>query len=314
MSYRFDRKHIDFKKVNATFWEIIALAAKYVLFSAALAALYYVVFALFVSTDKERQLKRENKMYQKVYSDMKMREDLVSDVIDGLQLKDRQIYQDIFYAEAPDIDPIGETDFLAVNDTIPDKDIIEYSSLKSDALLERASKIEEILSGVVEYYSQKPDSLPPLELPLEDVSYAQVGASVGTKINPFYKIQTDHSGLDMIVQQGAGVFAAAGGTVTQVVRSRKGLGNYVEISHKNGYVTRYCHLGDIFVSKGQSVRVGRKIGEVGVSGGSFVPHLHYEVLKDGVTVDPVHYFFASVTPYEYANMLYMSVNTGQSMD
>ena len=63
-----------------------------------------------------------------------------------------------------------------------------------------------------------------------------------------------------------------------------------------------------------TVAAGRKIAAVGLSGNSLVPHLHFEVLKDGACLDPVHYLFASVSPSDYANMLYMSVNTGQSMD
>jgi murein DD-endopeptidase MepM/ murein hydrolase activator NlpD len=53
---------------------------------------------------------------------------------------------------------------------------------------------------------------------------------------------------------------------------------------------------------------------VGVSGNSFAPHLHYEVLRDTVVLDPVNHFFASVSPEDYLNMLVMSVSTGQSMD
>ena len=62
------------------------------------------------------------------------------------------------------------------------------------------------------------------------------------------------------------------------------------------------------------VKKGKRIGYVGVSGNSFAPHLHYEVYRDTVVLDPVHYFFASVTPDEYVNMLIMSASTGQSMD
>ena len=56
------------------------------------------------------------------------------------------------------------------------------------------------------------------------------------------------------------------------------------------------------------------IGYVGVSGNSFAPHLHYEVYRDTLLLDPVHHFYASVTPDEYVNMLIMSASTGQSMD
>jgi murein DD-endopeptidase MepM/ murein hydrolase activator NlpD len=62
------------------------------------------------------------------------------------------------------------------------------------------------------------------------------------------------------------------------------------------------------------VKKGARIGDVGVSGNSFAPHLHYEVLKDSLVLDPVSHFFASVGPEEYVNMLIMSSMTGQSMD
>ena len=51
-----------------------------------------------------------------------------------------------------------------------------------------------------------------------------------------------------------------------------------------------------------------------VSGNSFAPHLHYEVLKDTLVLDPVNHFFASITPEEYLDMMIMAVSTGQSMD
>lgn len=310
----FDGKKVNFREVERTFRGIVSLVVKYFFLSLVLASIYYAIFALFISTDPEKRLHQENKMYGKVYPEMREREKLVADVIDGLQLKDNDIYKKIFYSDAPGIDPVTETDLLAVSDTIPDRDIVRYTYLKSDALLQVADKVEADLSGIVARYAAARDSLPPLTLPLDDVSYVQVGASTGERINPFFKVPMTHDGVDIIAPQGSPVLAVAAGRVTGVERSRKGRGNVVEITHQGGYVTRYCHLGDISVSKGQMVRKGAKIGEIGLSGSSFAPHLHYEVMKDSTHVDPVQHFFASVTPYEYANMVYMSVNTGQSMD
>ena len=150
--------------------------------------------------------------------------------------------------------------------------------------------------------------------PLKNYSFAQTGASTGSRINPFYKVSMQHNGLDMIAPSGEPVYAAADGTVSNVIRSRKGLGNVVEIDHGNGYMTRYGHLADVEVRKGRKLTKGTRIGYVGVSGNSFAPHLHYEVIKDTLVMDPVNYMFASVTPEEYVNMLVMSVTTGQSMD
>ena len=146
------------------------------------------------------------------------------------------------------------------------------------------------------------------------MSYAQVGAALGEKINPFYKVPIEHNGLDIIAVQGEPVYATASGYVSDVIQSRKGQGNVVEITHQGGYVTRYAHLSDIQVRKGVQIRKGACVGYVGISGNSFAPHLHYEIIKDGEYLDPVNYLFASVSPDEYLNMMYMSVNTGQSMD
>ena len=118
----------------------------------------------------------------------------------------------------------------------------------------------------------------------------------------------------MISQQGEPVYAVADGVVRYVDHSSKGLGNVVAIDHGNGYVTRYAHLENTRVNRGQKVLRGKQIGQVGMSGNSFAPHLHYEVMKDSVRFDPLNFMFASVTPEDYIGMLVMSSNTGQSMD
>ena len=109
------------------------------------------------------------------------------------------------------------------------------------------------------------------------------------------------------------ISAAADGTVS-VAEYTNNHGDYVAIDHGNGYVTRYAHLADIEARKGRKIKRGARIGYVGVSGNSFAPHLHYEVVRDTVVLDPMNHLFASVTPEEYVNMLVMSVTTGQSMD
>ena len=88
----------------------------------------------------------------------------------------------------------------------------------------------------------------------------------------------------------------------------------VVVKHNGGYVTKYAHLSDIDVKKGRKLKKGDRIGYVGVSGNSFAPHLHYEVLRDTLVMDPVNHFFATLDPEEYVNVLIMAVTTGQSLD
>ena len=200
-------------------------------------------------------------------------------------------------------------------DSVDDKDIVEYVGKKLDLLSRATGRIEDNFAAVMSALEgDGHGNLPPLTCPLESFTYARTGASVGQKINPFYKVPASHGGLALISQQGEPVYAAADGVVKYVEHSSKGLGNVVAISHSGGYVTSYAHLENTRVSKGQKVLKGKQIGQVGMSGNSFAPHLHYEVSKDSLRMDPLNYMFASVTPEDYTGMLFMAYNTGQSMD
>jgi len=88
----------------------------------------------------------------------------------------------------------------------------------------------------------------------------------------------------------------------------------VVIRHGFGYETLYAHMSSTDVRVGDKVRRGQVIGRVGSSGTSTSSHLHYEVHKDGVKVNPAHYFFNDLTPEEYEAMLEASEDETQSLD
>ena len=295
-------------------WAILGKAAKYFLVTASLAVVYYVVFSFVISTDSERALKRENQMYRQMYKDMADREVLLGEVLEGLKAKDDEIYHRLFNSDAPDLGSIYSGGLLSDVDSIPDGLIVGYSSAKLDTLDRITAKVEANFRVILKVLSDSSSSLPPMTNPLDGFSYARTGASVGDRINPFYKVKAFHGGLDLISQQGEAVKAAADGVVKEVVHSTMGLGNVVSIEHADGYLTRYAHLENTRVVKGQKVTRGQVVGQVGMSGNSFAPHLHYEVMKDTLRMDPLNYLFASVSPDDYMGMLFMSVNTGQSMD
>ena len=312
--YEFDKKHFKFRKSRISVWTILRKAFLWFIASLSMAVLYYVIFAIFFSTDEERRLRNENRMYAREYPLLEEREAMLSEVVEGLAVRDDKIYEEIFHASAPDVDPLNSIDFLSGYDSFQDEDIVLHSASKLDVVCGSADRVEANFRRIAEVLSSDGFEFPPMTNPLENYSFAQTGASVGSRINPFYKVPMQHDGLDMIAPSGEPVHAVADGTVINVIRSRKGLGNVVEIDHGNGYITRYAHLADVEVRKGRTLKKGTRIGYVGVSGNSFAPHLHYEVIKDTVVMDPVNYMFASVTPEEYVNMLVMSVTTGQSMD
>ncbi|MBN1298447.1 MAG: peptidoglycan DD-metalloendopeptidase family protein [Actinobacteria bacterium] len=97
-----------------------------------------------------------------------------------------------------------------------------------------------------------------------------------------------HGGIDIANNVGTEVNAAASGVVIFAARNR-GFGNEVIIHHGFGYMTVYAHLNKILVEVGQEVNKGDKIAEMGNTGYSTGPHLHYEVIKDNAQVDPMEY-------------------------
>lgn len=307
-------KDFRFKKEKASVWTVICRILMFFVATISLAIVYYILFALVFSTEEERALKQENRLYEQEYPEMARKEALLADVVEGLKVKDDRIYEEIFNTSAPNMDQFSSLEFLMALDSIPDTDIVSHSAGRLDKLEVSAGRVEENFKRVMEAISASDFVMPPMSNPLKDFTFAQTGASIGDKINPFYKVPMKHNGLDLIAPAGDPVYAVADGTVKEIIRSRKGLGNVVVIDHGNGYVTRYAHLADIETRKGRKVRRGARLGYVGVSGNSFAPHLHYEVLRDTLVLDPVNHFFASVTPEEYMNMLIMSVTTGQSMD
>ena len=302
------------KKKVSKVRKVLGSILRHMVGAVSFAIVLYVLFALFFSTDEERQLQRENHLYRDRYSKMVEKEKLIGDVVENLMEKDNDIYEGLFKTSAPSSDVASATNFITIADTLSESYYVSTAASTSGTLMLMAGNVDRNFREVFRILEEKRDSVPPLSLPLHGMSYVQTGASVGMKYNPVYKLQVQHDGLDLVAPQGASVYAVADGTVSQVVRSRKGLGNVVEIDHGNGYVTRYCLLGEVMAVKGRRVKCNQQIGTVGISPTLPAPHLHFEVRKNGVPQDPVNYFFASVTPEEYARMMYLSVSTEQSMD
>lgn len=111
----------------------------------------------------------------------------------------------------------------------------------------------------------------------------------GARRNPITGTAQNHDGIDFPAAAGSSIVASAAGTIKNVGTDPKGYGNYVEIEHDNGVVTRYAHASEISAKVGQKVNAGDPIGAVGSTGRSTGPHLHFEVLRDGKAVDPTSF-------------------------
>ncbi|MBB4837768.1 murein DD-endopeptidase MepM/ murein hydrolase activator NlpD [Sphingomonas kyeonggiensis] len=107
----------------------------------------------------------------------------------------------------------------------------------------------------------------------------------GMRRHPILGYTRMHKGVDIAAPWGSPVFAASDGVV-QIAGRSSGYGNFIKVSHGNGYGTGYGHLSRIYVRSGEHVRRGQRIGAVGNTGLSTGPHLHYELYRNGVAVNP----------------------------
>ncbi len=127
--------------------------------------------------------------------------------------------------------------------------------------------------------------LMPSEQPLSD---GAMGSRFGSRIDPFNGRSAMHEGIDFNAPIGTPILAAAGGVVV-FAEHHPGYGNQVDVDHGNELVTRYAHASKLLVKAGDIVKRGQKIAEVGSTGRSTGPHLHFEVRIAGVAQDPAGY-------------------------
>ena len=181
---------------------------------------------------------------------------------------------------------------MDINYLLPDDDIhlveiengINYVhrliNLELLSYRELAEKVKSDLDEILAY---------PAIFPVKNGS-DQLSSNFGYRRDPFSKKYKFHDGHDYSAQIGTDVHSTANGRVKNS-KYWGSFGNYIEIDHGNGYVTAYGHLSKRDVMKGDKVFRGQKIGEVGNTGRSTAPHLHYEVQYRNKAVDPTSFYF-----------------------
>jgi hypothetical protein len=130
--------------------------------------------------------------------------------------------------------------------------------------------------------------------PVRDEDLIRMASGWGYRIHPIYKVKKFHYGIDYAAPFGSSILSIANGKINKIVNhgvdyKGNGYGNYVEIMHVNGFTSRYAQMSVINVKVGDTVEQGAIIGEVGNSGASTAPHLHFELHKDGKAVNPALY-------------------------
>ncbi len=157
--------------------------------------------------------------------------------------------------------------------------------------------IEESFRDDIEFRDHMPSIWP------VSPSQVYISSSYGVRPDPYTRRRRMHKGIDLAGRIGAPIVATANGVVKTVVRGRY-VGLMVHVDHLNGYETVYAHLSKALVRKGEHVARGQIIAEMGNSGRSTAPHVHYGVLHNGRTIDPSDFFYADGRATDPRDVLY----------
>ena len=311
--YRFNRETLQYEEVRTPVSSrfLRALLAAGIGFGLFVLYSYLFVEVWGFEAPKTTILKRQNAGLHSQLELLSDRYEKKNYILKELQMRDNTVYRPIFGMDSLSTD-IREAGFGGV-DRYSYLELYDASgelaslSAKLDILSKKAyiqvKSLDEVsvLAKRSEEMAQCIPSIPPVTT---DKNKIRLVSRFGMRTDPFTKKPKFHHGIDLSSpKQGLPIYATGDGEVVRVAHDFMGYGNYIIVDHGFGYKTRYAHLRAALVSEGQKVKKGDHIAELGNTGRSKGPHLHYEVFYKNKTVNPLNYFNLEISPEEYAEMV-----------
>jgi murein DD-endopeptidase MepM/ murein hydrolase activator NlpD len=321
IKYYYDTETCKYERVRTRKSDIVLNALGLLSLTVMMAVGLLILYDNYFDSPKELILKNEVKEMEFYYDKLDKDVEVLSHILGNIENRDDNIYRVVLGAE-----PIEKSvRDVGIGGADRYEDIRKKNINHSDlviALHERVDKVRRKLyiesksqDEVVHLAEQKEKlyaSIPAIQ-PISNKQLIALSSGFGMRIHPIYKVKKMHPGIDFAAPIGTPVYATADGTVILADVKFSGYGKQLMIDHGFGYKTRYAHMHDFAVVKGQHVKRGDLIGYVGNTGLSTAPHLHYEVFINGQAVDPVHYFFNDLTPAEYEKILELASTENQSL-
>lgn len=317
--YRYNPTSEEYERVYPSRSERVWSVTKRLLEAVGITAAIFIVLYIWVDLPKEKLLIRENRQLRDELKALDDRLNSAITVMDHLAERDNNFYRVIMQ-----MDPLTPSQRYAGLSVIPstksfsgmnDRELVTSLTEKL-GLYERQVVAQSMsfdrLAEAVNQNADRISHIPSIQ-PISEKDMTQMASGYGYRIDPIYGTPKYHEGMDFASPVGTPVYATGDGVVTEAGQ-HGAYGNLVEIDHGYNYVTRFAHLSKIKVHAGQHVKRGDLIGNVGSTGKSTGPHLHYEVRLKGVAQNPVNYYFHDLTPEEYAQMVNDSENAGHVMD
>ncbi|MCK9611420.1 MAG: M23 family metallopeptidase [Bacteroidales bacterium] len=316
--YHFNPKTLTLEELKVSvkhkFIKFISILTSGMVISATIMLVLYS----FIDSPKEKVLKRENEKMKLQYTILNGRMDQISAILANLQSRDDNLYRTIFEAE-PISDNIRKAGYGGE---------MRYKELKgfenSDLMINITSRLD-MISRQIYIQSKSFDEIVQLAknkekmllcIPaIQPVSKTQstVVSGFGYRIHPVYKTARMHTGIDFAAKKGIPIYATGDGVVINPKGNQSGYGIVCIINHGYGFQSLYGHMSKMLVRPGEKVKRGQVIGYVGSTGLSVAPHCHYEIIKNGVKINPINYFYNDLTPEEYEKVIEQASRPSQPL-
>lgn len=279
----------------------------------------FILLLWIFGSPSENQLRIENSRLLAQYNVLSRRLDEALGVMQGIQQRDDNLYRVVLQAD-PVADAVRKAGFGGTNRyeelmDMANADLVINTTQKLDMLNRQLYIQSKSFDEVVDLFKDHDNmlqSIPAIQ-PVANKDLKYTASGYGMRIDPIYKTVKFHSGMDFSANIGTPVYATGDGVVKKA-GWQSGYGKIIVINHGHGYETWYAHLNDYDVRVGQKVKRGEVIGEVGNTGKSTGPHLHYEVHVKGKVVNPVNYYFMDLSAEDYDKMIELAANQGKVFD
>ncbi len=273
------------------------------------AAIINLVYSLGFYTPKMRAIEKQRAQIEARYDLLDERISSMGATIGAITQRDDHVYRALFGADTLSLagiyTPYDEgryTDFE--DDHMQSAKRVWLALDEQTRLLYRQSVSLDQLQALSKTKEKMAASIPAI-WPINKKDLRGPIGAYGRRLHPIYKRYIHHKGIDFGGRRGDPIYATGNGVVSHTEKGlrRKGYGQQIVIDHGFGYKTRYAHLNERLVKKGQEVKRGELIGYMGNTGGSTGPHLHYEVIYMGRDVDPINYFRRDMSEAEFERII-----------
>ena len=279
----------------------------------------FVILLVIFGSPSEKELRKENSRLKAQFDVLDARLDEALEVLQDIQQRDDNLYRVIFQADRIP-EAIRKAGYNGTNRyeellDMANSELVINTTQKLDLLTKQLYIQSNSFDDVLEMCKNHDEMLKciPAIQPVSNKDLKKTASGYGTRIDPIYGTTRFHSGMDFSSNPGTDVYATGDGTVVKV-GWQTGYGKTVVIDHGFGYKTLYAHLKDYHTKVGRKVVRGEVIGEVGNTGKSTGPHLHYEVQVKGQAVNPINYYFMDLSAEDYDRMIQIAANHGKMWD